>query len=105
MWETQGPISNCPASAWPRSDAGIVMLRDLMLQEIEKVRQGLDPMGVMRDPDHAIVDTNLANENGRLAACSPTPWTGGRPLENVSPSSSPRWATTSGVGRAGVRMV
>jgi hypothetical protein len=49
------------------SDEGIVMLRELMFREIEKVRQGLDPMGVMRDPNHPIVDTNLENEKGRLS--------------------------------------
>jgi hypothetical protein len=38
-----------------------------MFQEIEKVQQGLDPMGVIRDPNHPIIDTNLANEHGRLS--------------------------------------
>jgi 5,5'-dehydrodivanillate O-demethylase len=66
MWETQGPVSNRMDERLATSDAGIVMLRELMFQEIEKVKQGLDPMGVVRDPNHAIVDTNFENEHGRL---------------------------------------
>ena len=31
----------------------------LMFQEIEKVQGGLDPLGVVRDPNHPIIDTNL----------------------------------------------
>jgi hypothetical protein len=43
------------------------MLRELMFQEIDKVQRGLDPMGVIRDPAHAVIDTNLENEKGRPA--------------------------------------
>ena len=37
-----------------------------MFQEIERVQQGLDPFGTVRDPDHAIIDTNLGHESGRV---------------------------------------
>src|SRR5438270_9140510 len=67
MWETQGPISPRTDERLATSDKGIVMLRDLMFQEIEKVQRGDDPLGVMRDPNHAIIDTNLENEKGRPA--------------------------------------
>jgi hypothetical protein len=67
MWETQGPISPRHDERLATSDKGIVMLRELMFQEIEKVKQGQDPMGVVRDPNHPIIDTNLENENGRPA--------------------------------------
>jgi len=59
MWETQGPISNRPGERLATSDKGVVMLRELMLAEMEKVERGLDPMGVIRDPDHPMIDTNL----------------------------------------------
>ena len=65
MWETQGPISPRTDERLATSDKGIVMLRELMFQEIEKVARGEDPMGVQRNPDHAIVDTNLDHESGR----------------------------------------
>jgi hypothetical protein len=44
------------------SDRGIVMLRELMFENLERVQQGLDPMNVIRDPDHAMIDTNVDNE-------------------------------------------
>jgi 5,5'-dehydrodivanillate O-demethylase len=59
MWETQGPISVREHERLATSDKGIEMLRSLMFQEIAKVERGADPMGVIRDPDHAMIDTNL----------------------------------------------
>jgi 5,5'-dehydrodivanillate O-demethylase oxygenase subunit len=59
MWETQGPVSNRPVERLATSDKGIVMLRELMFQEIEKVQRGEEPMGVIRDPNHPVIDTNL----------------------------------------------
>ncbi|MEA2639330.1 MAG: 5,5-dehydrodivanillate O-demethylase oxygenase subunit [Chloroflexota bacterium] len=67
MWETQGPISTRTDERLATSDAGIVMLRDLMFKEIAKVERGEDPMGVIRDPAQAFIDTNLSNERGRLS--------------------------------------
>jgi hypothetical protein len=34
------------------------MYREMLRHEIEKVQRGEDPIGVMRDPDHGVVDTN-----------------------------------------------
>lgn len=58
-WETQGPISNRTAEHLATSDHGIAVLRDMMRREIDRMQQGLDPMGVIRDPDHPVIDTNL----------------------------------------------
>src|SRR5439155_22586075 len=66
MWETQGPRSEFRTEErLATSDKGIAMLRDLFFQEIERVKQGQDPMGVIRDPAQAFVDTNLGHEAGR----------------------------------------
>jgi hypothetical protein len=35
------------------------MYRNMLAENIEKVRHGQDPLGVIRDPDHDIIDTNL----------------------------------------------
>src|SRR5712692_455227 len=59
MWETQGPMGDRPNERLATSDKGVVMLRELMMAEIAKVERGLDPMGVIRDPDHPMIDTNL----------------------------------------------
>ena len=58
-WETQGPITDRSREHLGTADRGIVLLRELLEKEIEKVQKGLDPLGVIRDPDHPMIDTNL----------------------------------------------
>ncbi len=59
-WETQGPISDRTDERLGTADGGIVMLRDMMFQEIEKVEKGLNPKGVIRDPaQDKMIDTML----------------------------------------------
>jgi len=60
-WETQGPISDRTTERLATADRGVVMLREMMKREIEKVRKGLDPMGVVRDPaQNTMIDTKLS---------------------------------------------
>jgi hypothetical protein len=63
-WETQGPIANRTVERLATSDRGIVMLREMLKREIDKAQRGLDPLGVVRDPEHAIIDTNLGTSLG-----------------------------------------
>jgi len=58
-WETQGPIADRTQERLTASDRGVVMLREMLEAEIEKVQRGIDPMNVIRDPDHPIIDTRL----------------------------------------------
>jgi 5,5'-dehydrodivanillate O-demethylase len=58
-WETQGPILDRTRERLAGSDRGVVMYRDMLRREIKKVAQGLDPMNVFRDPNHAIIDTKM----------------------------------------------
>ena len=58
-WETQGPIADRQREHLGDGDRGVVMYRRLLEREIAKVESGLDPMGVVRDPDHPIIDTGL----------------------------------------------
>jgi 5,5'-dehydrodivanillate O-demethylase len=58
-WETQGPIVDRSIERLATTDRGIVMYRELLKREIEKVQQGLDPKGVIRDPNHPPIDTHL----------------------------------------------
>jgi len=60
-WETQGAIPDRSVERLASSDRGVVMLRRLLLEQIELVQQGKDPMGVIRDPHHPMIDTNLTH--------------------------------------------
>jgi 5,5'-dehydrodivanillate O-demethylase len=58
-WETQGPIADRSKEHLSYSDRGVVMLRRLMKEQVERVEQGLDPLNVIRDENHPVVDTNI----------------------------------------------
>ena len=58
-WETQGLIADRTVEHTSYSDRGVVMYREMLLENIERVQQGLDPMCVIRDPDHPIIDTGM----------------------------------------------
>jgi 5,5'-dehydrodivanillate O-demethylase len=59
-WETQGAICDRTRERLTSSDRGIVLLREVMMREMKKVRRGLDPIGVVRDPaQNPLIDTHL----------------------------------------------
>lgn len=39
-----------------------MLLRRVLREQIERVQQGLDPLGVIRDPHHPTINTNLHGE-------------------------------------------
>ncbi len=49
-WIGQGPISDRTAEHLATSDKGIILYHKLILENIEKVERGEDPMGIIRDP-------------------------------------------------------
>jgi len=59
VWETQGPITNRTREHLSFADKGIVLLRKVFRENIERVRRGEDPYGLIRDPNHPMIDTNL----------------------------------------------
>jgi 5,5'-dehydrodivanillate O-demethylase len=59
-WETQGPIADRTVEHLASSDRGVVLLRKLLKDNIDKVQRGEDPLGLVRDPNHAMIDTNLS---------------------------------------------
>jgi 5,5'-dehydrodivanillate O-demethylase len=70
-WETQGAIADRTQEHLGTSDRGIVMLRKLLKEQIEIVRQGGDPMGVIRDPEkNRIIEFDVVNE--RIGLDRPT---------------------------------
>ena len=49
-WETAGPIYDRTKEHLASSDKGITTFRKLLKAEIDKIKRGKDPMGVIRDP-------------------------------------------------------
>jgi 5,5'-dehydrodivanillate O-demethylase len=59
-WETQGPVADRTHERLATSDRGVVLLREVMKREIANVRQGLDPLGLVRDSTQdKMIDTKL----------------------------------------------
>jgi 5,5'-dehydrodivanillate O-demethylase len=50
-WETQGPLRDRSIEQLGASDKGVVMWRQLLKEQIEKVKRGEDPIGVIREPN------------------------------------------------------
>lgn len=66
----QGPITLHSEEHLATSDAGIVMLRRLLREQIRIVQQGGDPMGVVYDPakvTHQVVAGNFYRKEGAAA--------------------------------------
>jgi len=67
-WETQGPIADRTRERLATSDRGVVMLREIMKREMEKVREDLDPMGVIRDPaQNPVIDTKAMESIAQMS--------------------------------------
>lgn len=49
-WISQGPITDHRRENLGESDRGVAMYRRVLLEELERVERGEDPMGVVRDP-------------------------------------------------------
>ena len=63
VWETQRPIQDRTLERLATSDGAVVAMRELMFENLEKVRRGEDPLGVIRDPNHPIVETGVGDLN------------------------------------------
>jgi 5,5'-dehydrodivanillate O-demethylase len=50
-WVTQGAISDRTAERLGTSDKGIILYRSVLMEQMEKVARGEDPLGVIRDPE------------------------------------------------------
>ena len=50
LFRSQGEITDHTQENLVEGDRGVVLYRRTLLQEIEKVERGEDPLGVIRDP-------------------------------------------------------
>jgi 5,5'-dehydrodivanillate O-demethylase len=56
--ETQGAVAPRENEHLATSDRGVVLLRNILKREIQKVQRGEEPIGVIRDPEHDIINTH-----------------------------------------------
>ena len=73
-WETQGYIADRRQEHLGVGDEGIIALRKMLREQIERVQRGFDPIGVIRDPaKNQIIDLGVINERiGLYKAPDPT---------------------------------
>ena len=67
-WVTQGAVSDRTTERLGTSDKGVILYRNLLLEQIEKVEHGEDPMGVIRDPAKNEPFIHLGREHQALKA-------------------------------------
>jgi 5,5'-dehydrodivanillate O-demethylase len=63
VWETPRTIQDRTLERLATSDRGVVALRELIFENIEKVRRGEDPLGLVRDPNHPTIETSAHDLN------------------------------------------
>jgi 5,5'-dehydrodivanillate O-demethylase len=62
-WETQGGIADRSLENLGVGDKGVIFLRKLLKEQIDIVRNGGEPMGVVRDPEkNRIIQLDVINE-------------------------------------------
>jgi hypothetical protein len=49
-WATQGYVTDCTQVHIGVGDEGIIVLRKLLKEQIERVKQGLEPLGIISRP-------------------------------------------------------
>ena len=73
-WETQGPRTDRTQEHLGVGDEGIIELRKLLREQIERVQHGLDPIGIIRDPEkNRLIDLGVINERIGLRATTAAP--------------------------------
>lgn len=63
VWVGQGPISDRTTEHLATSDKGVMLYHNLLLENIEKVERGEDPMAVVRDPARNYPMIKVARED------------------------------------------
>jgi 5,5'-dehydrodivanillate O-demethylase len=62
-WETQGKITDRTQEHLGVGDEGIILMRKTLREQIELVRNGREPLGVIRDPNkNKIIELDVINE-------------------------------------------
>jgi 5,5'-dehydrodivanillate O-demethylase len=65
-WIAQGPITDRTQEHLARSDKGVVLYHNLLLENVDKIERGEEPMGIIRDPQENEPMINLKREGAAL---------------------------------------
>jgi 5,5'-dehydrodivanillate O-demethylase oxygenase subunit len=72
-WETQGVVADRTQERLGVGDEGIILFRKMLKEQIESVQDGLDPIGLIRDPQrNQIIELHVINE--RIGLYEPHSW-------------------------------
>ena len=64
-WETAGPVFDRSREHLASADRGILVFRKMLKAEIDKIKRGKDPMGVIRDPSNRLILLNTVTDSKR----------------------------------------
>jgi 5,5'-dehydrodivanillate O-demethylase len=68
MWHSQGEIADRTREHLGRGDAGVILYRKLLEEQIKIVEEGGEPINTFRDPEaNRFIDTNVGNPPGFFA--------------------------------------
>ena len=68
-WETQGGLTDRTQEHLGTGDEGIILLRKILREQIEIVRRGGEPLGIVRDPaENRLIEFDVINERVGLFA-------------------------------------
>lgn len=70
-WESQGALCDRTRERLGAEDRGITMYRKLLLEQMRVVGEGGDPIGVIRDPDRAVVHFRTSTGQARAEYLTP----------------------------------
>jgi 5,5'-dehydrodivanillate O-demethylase len=65
-WVGQGPISDRTQEHLARSDKGVMLFHNLLLENLDKVERGEDPLGTIRDREENEPMINIRRESKSL---------------------------------------
>jgi 5,5'-dehydrodivanillate O-demethylase len=70
-WVAHGPISDRSTEHLATSDRGILLYRQVLWEQVERMHRGEDPLGVVRDPAKNEPWITIARERARLQPFHP----------------------------------
>ncbi|MDP9240837.1 MAG: phthalate 4,5-dioxygenase, partial [Actinomycetota bacterium] len=72
-WVSQGPVTDRSLEHLGKSDVGVAMMRKMFKQNLEVVKRGEDPLGVVREP-HERIDLPCEKNKFGAGAVFPIQW-------------------------------